>query len=108
MLVDGVPRDINYVKPSEIKTITFLKGAQAVVLYGSRGANGVILVTTKRGSEGPMRINVRANTGWNVAKSYPENFGSAESRPALHRRADLQLGQRAESLSLSERGLLFV
>lgn len=78
VLVDGVPRDINYVKPSEIKTITFLKGAQAVVLYGSRGANGVILVTTKRGSEGPMRINVRANTGWNVAKSYPEYLGSAE------------------------------
>lgn len=78
VLVDGVPRDINNVKPDEIKTISFLKGAQAVVLYGSRGAKGVILVTTKRGAESPLRVDVRANTGWHVAKAYPEYLGSAE------------------------------
>lgn len=71
VLVDGAPRDINNVKPSEIDKITFLKGAQAVVLYGSRAAKGVVLVTTKRGSRAPLRIDVRANTGWNVAKSFP-------------------------------------
>ena len=46
VLVDGVPRDANNVMPSEIKDITFLKGASAVVLYGSRAAKGVIYITT--------------------------------------------------------------
>ena len=79
VLIDGVPRAANNVKPDEIEEITFLKGAQAVVLYGSRAAKGVMLITTKRGqvTEG-LKINVRANTGWNVAKSYPEYLGSAE------------------------------
>ncbi len=79
VLIDGVPRAANNVKPDEIETITFLKGAQAVVLYGSRAAKGAVLITTKRGqvTDG-LRVNVRANTGWNVAKSYPEYLGSAE------------------------------
>ncbi len=79
VLIDGVPRDANNVLPTEIEDVTFLKGAQAVVLYGSRAAKGVILITTKRGhvNDG-LSIDVRANTGWNVAKSYPEYLGSAE------------------------------
>lgn len=79
VLIDGVPRAANNVTPSEIEDITFMKGAQAVVLYGSRAAKGVLLITTKRGrvNDG-LRVNVRANTGWNVAKSYPEYLGSAE------------------------------
>ncbi len=78
VLVDGTPRDINNVKPDEIEQISFLKGAQAVVLYGSRAANGVILVTTKRGKAAPLNIDVRINTGWDVAKSFPEYLSSAE------------------------------
>ena len=79
VLIDGVPRAANNVLPSEIEEITFLKGAQAVVLYGSRAAKGAILITTKRGkvTDG-LSVNVRANTGWNVAKAYPEYLGSAE------------------------------
>ena len=49
VLIDGVPRDANNVLPTEIEDITFLKGASAVVLYGSRAAKGAILITTKRG-----------------------------------------------------------
>lgn len=78
VLVDGVPREANNVKPEEIASITFLKSAQAVVLYGSRAAKGAILITTKRGEKGDMKINVNVNSGWNVAKSYPEYLGSAE------------------------------
>ena len=48
------------------------------MLYGSRAAKGVILITTKRGKEGPLTVSVRANTGWHVAKAYPEYLGSAE------------------------------
>lgn len=78
VLIDGVPRDLNNVSASEVKEITFMKGAQGVVLYGSRAAKGVIYVTTKRGGEGPLKIDVRANTGWAVAKSFPEYLGSPE------------------------------
>lgn len=79
VMVDGVPREATNVRPDEIESITFLKGAQAVVLYGSKAAQGAILITTKRGrvNDG-LSVNVRANTGWNVAKSYPEYLGSAE------------------------------
>lgn len=78
VLVDGVPRDASNVVPTEIDQITFLKGASAVVLYGSRAANGVVYITTKRGKIEDLRINVRANTGFHVAKRYPEYLGSAE------------------------------
>lgn len=78
VLIDGVPRDANNVMPSEIEQITFLKGASAVVLYGSRAAKGVISITTKRGKIEERRIDVRANTGFFVPKSYPKYLGSAE------------------------------
>lgn len=78
VLIDGVPRDLNNIPPQEVKDITFMKGAQAVVLYGSRAAKGVIYITTKRGGEGPLKIDVRLNTGWAVAKAYPEYLGAAE------------------------------
>ncbi|MCW0483279.1 SusC/RagA family TonB-linked outer membrane protein [Gaoshiqia sediminis] len=78
VLVDGVPRDANNVLPTEIEQITLLKGASAVVLYGSRAAKGVIYISTQRGKVEPLKINVRANTGYHVSKSYPEYLGSAE------------------------------
>lgn len=78
VLVDGVPRDANNVMPTEIAQITFLKGASAVVLYGSRAAKGVIYITTKRGKVGGTRIDVRGNTGFHVPISYPNYLGSAE------------------------------
>ena len=64
--------------PSEIEQITFLKGAQAVVLYGAKGAKGAILITTKRGKVDGLQIKANANTGFYVAKEFPEYLGSAE------------------------------
>lgn len=78
VLVDGVPRDANNILPSEIAQITFMKSAQAVVLYGSRGAHGVILITTKRGNEQGLQVSVRGNAQLFVPKSYPKYLGSAE------------------------------
>jgi TonB-linked SusC/RagA family outer membrane protein len=78
VLIDGVPGAITDVTTSEIDQITFLKGANAVVLYGSRAANGVILITTKRGQIGKLRKTVRVNAGINAPKSYPDYLGSAE------------------------------
>lgn len=78
VLVDGFPREENNVLPTEITSITFLKGAQAVILYGSRAAKGALLITTKRGYVDGLETSVRVNTGFHVMKSVPEYLGSAE------------------------------
>ena len=78
VLIDGVPRDANNVLPTEIEDITFLKGASAVVRYGSRASKGVILITTKRGSIAPLKISARANYTMDVAKSFPTYLDGAE------------------------------
>jgi len=78
VLVDGIPRDPSDIQSSEIESITILKGASAVVLYGSRAAKGVTLITTKRGKITPLTIDVRANTGFYVPKAYPKYLGAAE------------------------------
>ena len=78
VIIDGVKRPSNNVLPSEIEQVTFLKGAQAVVLYGAKAAKGAILITTKRGKVDGLQITANANTGWHVAKAFPEYLGSAE------------------------------
>ena len=78
VLVDGMVRDANNVLPHEIDQITVLKGAAAVVLYGSRAAKGVVQITTKRGQVGDLNIKVTANTGFYVPKSLPTYLSSAE------------------------------
>lgn len=82
VVVDGVPRGLSGVEnllSTEIESITFMKGADAVALYGTRGAKGAILITTKRGKkQDGLEIVGRVTTGFNVAKSYPEYLSSAE------------------------------
>ncbi len=78
VIIDGVKRPSNNVLPSEIEQITFLKGAQAVALYGAKGAKGAIIITTKRGKVDGLQIVANANTGFHVAKAFPEYLGSAE------------------------------
>ena len=79
VLIDGIPRDANNVQPSEIAQITFLKGANAVVLYGSRASKGVILITTKRGqARENLKIDLNINTGFDVIKELPEYLGAAD------------------------------
>lgn len=64
-VVDGVPYDgnINAISQSDIETITVLKDASAGALYGARGANGVIVITTKKGKDGKVAVNLKANWG---------------------------------------------
>ncbi len=78
VIIDGIKRPSNNVLTSEIEQITFLKGAQAVVLYGAKAAKGAILITTKRSKIDGLQITANANTGWHVAKAFPEYLGSAE------------------------------
>ena len=79
VIVDGVERDMSYLAPEEIETFTILKDASATAPYGVRGANGVIIITTKRGkaSEKPS-INFKASVGSNRPVKFPTYLGSAD------------------------------
>ena len=63
VLVDGVERDIDLVDTDDIASFSILKDASASAVYGVRGANGVILITTKKGDVGRPKVNVRSETG---------------------------------------------
>lgn len=63
ILVDGVERSFFQMDPNEIENITVLKDASATAVFGVRGANGVILVTTRRGEEGKARISINSSVG---------------------------------------------
>lgn len=71
-LVDGIERDINTINTQEIESITMLKDASATAVYGVRGANGVILITTKRGVEGKPKVEFRTEHAILTALRLPE------------------------------------
>ena len=64
ILVDGIERRMNDVDINEVENISVLKDASATAVFGVKGANGVILITTKRGEVGKAKLSVSASTGW--------------------------------------------
>lgn len=71
ILVDGVEREFSQISPDDIETISVLKDASATAVYGVRGANGVMLITTKRGKEQKPVVSLTAN--WQVQSPTREN-----------------------------------
>lgn len=79
VIVDGIERDMSYLAPDEIETFTILKDASATAAYGIRGANGVIVITTKRGKAAEKAtVNLKASIGVNQPIGFPEYLGSAD------------------------------
>lgn len=78
ILVDGVERDFAQIDPNEIENMSILKDAASTAVFGVRGANGVILITTKRGKEGKQNISVSSNTGVQQPISLVNQVGSYE------------------------------
>lgn len=86
IMIDGVPREVgtggqgalNNLDPNEIETITVLKDASATAVFGVRGANGVILVTTKSGKMGKPNVSFSSNVGLQTPTLLPEYLGSAD------------------------------
>ncbi|WP_279141630.1 SusC/RagA family TonB-linked outer membrane protein [Bacteroides acidifaciens] len=72
ILVDGVERSFNEIPVEDIESFSVLKDASATAIYGQRGANGVVLITTKRGEKGKVKINVKAGFDWNTPVKVPE------------------------------------
>lgn len=76
IMVDGVERELNSIDPNEVETVTILKDASATALYGVRGANGVILVTTKRGTETVPTISLNVESGRQTFTRWPTVLNS--------------------------------
>ncbi|MDE6368151.1 MAG: SusC/RagA family TonB-linked outer membrane protein, partial [Muribaculaceae bacterium] len=77
VLVDGVERSMDLVDPEDIQTFSILKDATATALYGVRGANGIVLITTKRGSESKPKVSAKVEYGFTNAVKLPK-LASAE------------------------------
>ena len=72
ILVDGIEREMDLVDVDDIASLSILKDATATALYGVRGANGIVLITTKRGSEGAAKVSVKAEFGLTQPVKVPE------------------------------------
>ena len=72
VLVDGFERSLNEVNVEDIESFSVLKDASATAIYGSRGANGVVLITTKRGKAGKININAKVETSYNTRTMTPD------------------------------------
>jgi TonB-linked SusC/RagA family outer membrane protein len=71
-VVDGFEASIETLNPNDIETIDILKDASATAIYGSRGSNGVVLITTKRGATGRAKIDFNTYFGWQKVSKVPE------------------------------------
>lgn len=78
VLIDGVEGDMNVVDPNDIESISVLKDASSAAIYGSKAANGVILITTKRGQTGQPKLTYSAVFGWSKPADLMERTSSAE------------------------------
>ena len=78
VLVDGIERDINNIDPEEIESFSVLKDAAASAVYGVRGANGVILINTKRGEIGKPRVTIKAEFAGTTPVQLPDYIGAAD------------------------------
>ena len=72
VLIDGIEGNLNTLDPEDIESFSILKDASSTAVYGVRGANGVVLVTTKKGKAGKLDINVKMNAGLSYSSRMPE------------------------------------
>ncbi len=78
VIVDGIERDLNTLNMPEVESITFLKDATATAVYGIRGANGVIIITTKKGEVGAPIVTLRSEFAQLHGMRFPDFIGSGE------------------------------
>lgn len=77
-IIDGIPGKYNQVSPSDIESIDVLKDASSTAIYGSAGANGVVIITTKRGTEGKATVNFDAYYGFSGNPEYSHGMTGEE------------------------------
>lgn len=84
VLIDGVEGDMNRIDLNSVESISVLKDAASASIYGSRASNGVILITTKRGREGKMKITYNGYIGTNNPTDLPESVSAVEFMEAIN------------------------
>ncbi|HYF68245.1 MAG TPA: TonB-dependent receptor [Ohtaekwangia sp.] len=97
ILVDGVERPMRGVDINSVESISVLKDASATAVFGVKGANGVILITTKRGKEGSAKIDVTASSTIKVPSKLPNKLDSYGALMARNVAVEHELGIRPES-----------
>jgi len=78
ILIDGLEGDLNSIDPADIEAFSILKDASATAVYGVRGANGVVLVTTKRGKDSKLKVTARTNFTWSYLNKMPKYLRSGD------------------------------
>ena len=91
VLVDGVESDMTLLNPNDIESVSVLKDAAACAIYGARAAAGVVLVTTKRGSEGKPKVSYNGYVGMNKPGLMPERVTAWQEQVMINE-ARLQAG----------------
>src|ERR1035437_3278962 len=91
ILIDGVEGDLNTVDPEDVASFSILKDASATAVYGVRGANGVVLVTTKKGVAGKLSVSFKANAGISYSPLMP-NYVDANTYATLANEAVMSRG----------------
>lgn len=92
ILVDGIERPMSSVDIHSVQSISVLKDASATAVYGVKGANGVILITTKRGTEGKAKISASASSAIKLVSKLPETYGSADALYYVNQAIKHELG----------------
>ena len=108
VLIDGVEGNLNTVDTEDIESFSILKDASATAVYGTRGANGVVLVTTKKGVAGKLSVSLKANYGVTWSPRMP-NYVDATTYASLANEANMSRGgdpvYNAVDLALFKNGL---
>ena len=99
VLVDGIERPMSSVDIQSVATISVLKDASATAVYGVKGANGVILITTKRGAEGKAQIGVSANAIMKIPSKLPDKYDSYDALVARNVAVEHELNLNPESFA---------
>ena len=84
VLVDGVERSFADIDPNEVASLSVLKDASATAVFGAKGANGVIIVTTRTGSTGKPKMNISLSYGLDFPTMIPDHIGSAQTAELLN------------------------
>lgn len=106
VLVDGVERPMNNVDPLEIESFSVLKDASATAVYGVRGANGVILINTKKGFDGKARVDARYEHGFSWATQRPKYMDAVERAILYNEAVDAVPGAPSASTKYTDAELV--
>ena len=109
-VVDGMitSNDLSSINPADIESVDVLKDASATAIYGSRGANGVVLITTKKGKEGKVSVNYSGTVKFETLSDVAEYMSAAEwldySRLAKYSAIDSKTGKRGYESEIGSNG----